>query len=133
MKKTIIVEVCLLIAVAVLLMWTVINILYVCNAVINIDFYKTNYPDHISTIELQETWLVQHIVELIFTIIGIFVNIAAMIIIAVKPLTGISPLVEKYRAWAERRKGNKEQKRKNQKQEQIAELEKKLNDLKKDE
>lgn len=128
MKKTVIVEILLVFVLAILLMWTALNIQYICNEVMMIDYYKTNFPDHIEfieLIELQKTWVVYHIVELVFTSIALCADIAAIIIIAVKPLPGINPLVEKYQTWSAAHKQAAKAKR-------IAELENELDELKKD-
>lgn len=58
--------------------------------------------------------------------------ISTMTIIAVKPLPGIKPIIEKYKSFKEKRKVKKSERDKKNKAKRIAVLEKELTELKKD-
>lgn len=143
MKKVIFIECILLFVLAVICYWIVNSFIYSSN-LFGQSEELMNLAIRQSDIDLKESYILAAektksdgvanlLLGLLLYVPAFLAVLSTMIIIAVKPLTGIGPLVEKYRAWTERRKGDKAQKRQAQKQEQIAELEKKLNELKKDE
>lgn len=129
MKRVIVVELLLIFIFAIGLMWSILSIQSCINAYENITFVPNQA-------EFFRDYFNNQLVKTIFTFLATIADLVAIILIAIKDFPVFKPLVDKYSAWTTARKAAKHAKSEKaaneKKQQRIADLEKALNELKKD-
>lgn len=139
MKKTVIIEILLLFVFGFLLAILTMFFRSLQNNIQGLNMLESfNNPDYYGeSIDLTKKTINTDIIYIVFTILSCFADIAVIVLIAIKDFPVFQPIVDKYTAWATARKADNQAKANEvaeaKKQQRIADLEKELNELKKDE
>ena len=139
MKKLFFIEILLICALGILLAFTIIFFKSVSLNYISLNNLENDFPNGVPTeIYNQISTNIKHWTILaIISLIGVFIIFITIILTAINYIPIFKPITDKYVTWATARKADKQAKTNGipeaKKKQRIADLEKELNELKKDE
>lgn len=138
MKKTIIVEIAIMVTLTIAIIFAVEYWKYVSNLIDALTRFKeqynsTNYFSYYPDLNYYNSAIKHNVIYGILALLAALATLTAMIIIAIKDFPCFKPLVDKLQAKRAARKQAHAEQEQIRKQERIAELQSELDALKKDE